>query len=95
MSTNNHPTIKLLEDRILIKQDQAEQKTAGGLYIPDTAQKQPKRGTVISVGPGKKDAPVTLKKSQKVIYEEYAGTEVTLQGEKYIIMRETNIIGIL
>lgn len=84
-------TLHPLADRVLIQPDQAEQKTAGGLYIPDTAQKKPQHGTIIAVGPGKKDEPLTVKKGDKVIYGEYSGTTITVEGEKYLIMREADI----
>ena len=84
-------TLQPLADRVLIQPDQAEQKTAGGLYIPDTAQKKPQHGTVIAVGSGKKDEPLIVKKGDKVIYGEYSGTAITVEGEKYLIMRESDI----
>lgn len=84
-------TLQPLADRVLIQPDQAEQKTAGGLYIPDTAQKKPQKGTVVAVGPGKKNEPLTVKKGDKVLYGEYSGTTVTVEGEKYLIMREDDI----
>lgn len=83
---------KPLSNRVLVKPAEPEQKTAGGLYIPDTAQKKPQQGLVIAVGPGKKDEPMTLKTGDKVIYGEYSGTEITTpEGEKYLIMRESDI----
>lgn len=92
-------SIKPLSDRVLVKADAAEEVTSSGLYIPDTAKEKPQQGTVISVGPGKIENGVkiemSVKKGDKVLYGKYAGTEVTLDGEEYLIMRESDIVGIL
>jgi chaperonin GroES len=87
--------IKPLHDRVLVRPAAAEEKTAGGIIIPDTAQEKPQRGTVVAAGPGKKDEPVTVKEGDTVLYGKYAGTEVTLDGETVLIMRESDILGII
>jgi chaperonin GroES len=84
-----------LGDRVLVKPDAAEEKTASGLYIPDTAKEKPQRGEVIAVGPGKKDEPLTVKSGDKVLYGKYSGTEITIEGVDYLIMRESDIYAIV
>ena len=72
----------------------AEEKTAGGIIIPDTAKEKPQKGTIIAVGPGKKkDEPMTVKPGDKVLYGKYAGTEITIDGKDYLIMRQDDIFG--
>ena len=83
------------EDRVLIEAAEAETKTASGLFIPDTAKEKPQRGTVIAAGPGKKDEPVTVKAGDTVLYGKYAGTEITVEGAEYLIMRESDILAIV
>lgn len=85
---------KPLADRVLIEPSPVEQKTASGIIIPDTAKEKPLQGKVIAVGPGKTDEPVTLKKGDTVLYGQYAGTELKLDGETYLIMREADVYGI-
>ncbi len=87
--------LKPLADRVLIEAAPAEEKTASGIIIPDTAKEKPLRGTVIAVGPGKKDEPMTLKAGDMVLYGQYAGTEIKLDGTTYLIMRESDIYGLL
>lgn len=87
--------IKPLADRVLVKADAAEETTKSGLYIPDTAKEKPMRGEVIAVGQGKKDEPITVKVGDKVLYGKYAGTELSVEGEEYLIMRESDIYAIL
>ena len=87
--------IKPLADRVLIEPAEAEQKTASGIIIPDTAKEKPQQGTVVAVGPGTKDNPVTVKVGDTVIYGKYAGTEFHLDGKDYMIMRENDIIAII
>lgn len=87
--------IKPLADRVLIEPSQAEEKTAGGIIIPDTAKEKPQRGTVVAVGPGKKDEPVTVKAGDVVLYGKYAGTEITIENKDYLIMRESDIVAII
>ena len=76
--------IKPLADRVLVEPKEAETKTASGLYIPDTAKEKPQEGKVIAAGPGKKDEPMEVKVGDEVIYGKYAGTEVTVEGKKYL-----------
>lgn len=87
--------IKPLADRVLVEPKEAETKTASGLYIPDTAKEKPQQGTVIATGPGKKDEPMEVKAGDVVIYGKYAGTEVTVEDKKYIIMKQSDILAIL
>lgn len=84
-------SIKPLADRVVIEPAPAEEKTAGGIIIPDTAKEKPQKGTVVAAGPGKKDEPVTLKVGDTVLYGKYSGTEVTLGGKDYLIMREADV----
>ena len=74
---------------------EAETKTAAGLYIPDTAKEKPQQGTVLAVGPGKKDEPMEVKAGDVVLYGKYAGTEVTVDDKKYLIMKQSDIFAIL
>jgi chaperonin GroES len=87
--------IKPLADRVLIEPAQAEEKTAGGIIIPDTAKEKPQKGTVVAVGPGKKDEPLTVKTGDQVLYGKYAGTEITIDGVNYLIMRESDIVAVI
>jgi chaperonin GroES len=87
--------IKPLADRVLIEPAQAEEKTAGGIIIPDTAKEKPQKGTVVAVGPGKKDEPLTVKSGDQVLYGKYAGTEITIDGTNYLIMRESDIVAVI
>jgi len=83
------------EDRVLVEAARAEEKTAGGIIIPDTAKEKPQRGTVIAVGPGKKDEPITLKVGDTVFYGKYSGTEIIIEGKDYLIMKASDILGSL
>ncbi len=87
--------IKPLADRVLVQPAAAEEKTSSGLYIPDSAKEKPQRGTVIAVGTGKKDEPITVKVGDTVLYGKYSGTELTVDGGDYLIMRESDIFAIL
>ncbi|MCD6660327.1 MAG: co-chaperone GroES [Lentimicrobium sp.] len=87
--------VKPLADRVLIQPAAAEQKTAGGIIIPDTAKEKPQRGTVVAVGPGKKDEPLTVKVGDVVLYGKYAGTEISVDGNDYLIMRESDIVAVI
>ncbi len=87
--------IKPLADRVIIEPSAAETKTAGGIIIPDTAKEKPQRGTVVAVGPGKKDEPTTLKTGDTVLYGKYSGTEINMEGKEYLIMRESDILAII
>jgi chaperonin GroES len=84
-----------LHDRVIIKPAPAEEKTAGGIIIPDTAKEKPQRGTVVAAGPGKKDEPVTVKKGDTVLYGKYSGTEVRIDGQDLLILREADILAIV
>lgn len=92
--------IKPLEDRVLVKPIEAETKTASGIYLPETAKEKPVRGKVVSTGPGKrldngKRAQLSVKTGDTVVYGKYAGTEVELKGEKHLILRETELLGVI
>lgn len=84
-----------LHDRVIVKAEIAEEKTSGGIIIPDTAKEKPQRGVVVAHGPGKKDEPITVKTGDTVLYGKYAGTEITLDGIEYLIMRESDILSII
>jgi len=92
MSTLN---IKPLADRVIVEPAPAEEKTASGLIIPDTAKEKPQRGTVLAVGSGKKDEPITVKVGDTVLYGKYAGTEISIEGKDLLIMRESDIFAIV
>ena len=87
--------IKPLADRVLVEAAPAEEKTAAGIIIPDTAKEKPQRGTVIAVGIGKKDEPMTVKAGDNVLYGKYAGTEINYEGKDYLIMKESDILAII
>ena len=87
--------IKPLADRVLVQPAAAEEKTASGLYIPDTAKEKPQKGTVVAVGNGKKDHTMTVKVGDVVLYGKYSGTEFKYEGKDYLIMREDEIYAIL
>lgn len=91
----NNLKITPLHDRVIVKPDLAEQKTAGGIIIPDTAKEKPQRGVIIAAGPGKKEEPLAVKNGDTVLYSKYAGTEIRIDGEDLLIMRESDILGIL
>ncbi len=84
-----------LADRVLVEVAAAEEKTASGIIIPDTAKEKPQKGKVIAVGNGKKDEPLTVKVGDSVLYGKYAGTEVSFEGKEYLIMRESDIFAIV
>lgn len=87
--------IKPLADRVVIEPAPAEEKTAGGIIIPDTAKEKPLKGTVVAVGSGKKDEPMTVKVGDQVLYSKYAGTEITIEGKEYLIVKESDILAII
>lgn len=87
--------IKPLADRVLITPAPAEEKTAGGIIIPDTAKEKPLQGEVLAAGNGTKDEEMVLKAGDTVLYGKYAGTEVELDGEKYLIMRQSDVLAVL
>lgn len=88
-------SLKPLADRVLVKPADAEEKTKGGIIIPDTAKEKPMKGKVVAVGNGKKDEPMTVKSGDTVLYGKYAGTEITIEGDEYLIMRESDIFAIV
>ncbi len=85
---------KPLADRVVVEPAPAEEKTAGGIIIPDTAKEKPQQGTVVAVGNGKKDEPITVKVGDIVTYGKYSGNEIPIDGKNYLIMRESDIFGI-
>ena len=87
--------IKPLADRVLIEPQEAQTKTAAGIYIPDTAKEKPQQGKVIAAGPGKKDEPMEVKAGDVVLYGKYSGTEVTVGEQKLLIVRQSDILAIL
>ena len=87
--------IKPLADRVLIEPQEAQTKTASGIYIPDTAKEKPQQGKVVAAGPGKKDEPMEVKVGDVVLYGKYAGTEVTVEDKKYLIVKQSDILAIL
>lgn len=87
--------IKPLADRVIVESAPAEEKTAGGIIIPDTAKEKPQRGKIIAVGNGKPDEPMTVKVGDTVLYGQYAGTQVSVEGNDYLIMRESDIFAIV
>jgi chaperonin GroES len=87
--------IQPLADRVLVEPAPAEEKTTGGIIIPDTAKEKPQRGTVIAVGAGTPENPMTVKVGDQVLYGKYAGTELSYEGKDYLIMRESDILAII
>ena len=87
--------IKPLGDRVLVKPLEEKEITKGGIIIPDTAKEKPQRGSVVAAGPGKKDEPMTVKTGDTVLYGKYSGTEITIEGHDYLIMRESDILAIV
>lgn len=92
--------IRPLHDRVIVKRLEEGEKSKGGIIIPDTAKEAPAEGKVIAVGPGKRDekgvlTPVDLKKGDKIIFSKYAGTEIKIEGEEHLIMREEDILGVI
>jgi chaperonin GroES len=87
--------VKPLADRVLVEPAEAETKTAGGIIIPDTAKEKPMRGKIVAAGPGKKDEPTTVKVGDVVLYGKYAGTEISIDGKEYLIMKESDIYAII
>ena len=92
--------VKPLSDRIVVRQDDAEEMSSGGIILPDTAQEKPQQGKVMSIGPGKTAdngelIKMSLKVGDRVLYGKYSGTEVTIDGEEYVFMRESDILAVL
>jgi len=84
-----------LGDRVLVEPAPAEEKTISGIIIPDTAKEKPQKGRVVAIGTGKKDEPLTVKVGDNILYGKYAGTELTIDGKEYLIMRESDIFAII
>ena len=100
MATASKTAIRPLDDRILVKPSEAEDKTKNGIYLPEGAKEKPMTGKVVAAGPGKlsdkgERTPVTVKKGDTVVYGKYAGTEVELDGVKHLIIRESELLGIV
>ena len=93
--TKSNVNVKPLADRVLVQPAPAETKTAGGIIIPDTAKEKPMRGKVVAVGNGKPDEPMTVQVGDTVLYGKYAGTELSVDGTEYLIMRESDIYAII
>ena len=92
--------VRPLGERIIVQRVEAEQKTKGGIVLPDTAKEKPKEGKVVAVGSGKRldsgeKAPMTLKEGDKVLFTSYAGTEIKIDGEEYLIMKEDDVLAVL
>jgi len=92
--------IKPLGDRVLIKPSEEKEKTKGGIVLPDTAKEKPQEGKIVAVGEGRKTEdgktiPLTLKVGDKVLYGKYSGTEITIDGEEYLIMREEDVLAVI
>lgn len=87
--------IKPLADRILVKNDKAETKTASGLIIPEAAQEKTQTATVIEVGPGTDDVKISVKKNDKIMYDKYAGTQLKIDGEDYLILKMNDVIAVI
>lgn len=88
-------SIKPIGDRVVVEAAPAEERTASGIYIPDTAKEKPSQGIIVAVGTGKPDEPLTVQVGDKVLYGKYAGTEITYEGKEYLIMREADIYAVL
>lgn len=88
-------SFKPLNDRVLVKRLESEEKTAGGLFIPDTAKEKPLAGKVVAVGPGTSEVKMEVKAGDQVLYGKYAGTEVNVDGNDYLIMRQSDILAII
>jgi chaperonin GroES len=87
--------IKPLADRVLVEPQAAEEKTASGIIIPDSAKEKPQRGIIVSAGPGTKDEKMEVKVGDVVLYGKYAGTELTVDGKDYLIMRQSDILAVI
>jgi chaperonin GroES len=92
--------LRPLDDRVVIKQSEAQEKTSGGIFLPDTAKEKPQIGKVVATGPGKllddgKRGEMSVKKNDEVIYGKYSGNEIEIDGEKYVILRESDLLGIV
>lgn len=100
MASTSKLAVRPLHDRILIRRTTEEEKTAGGLFIPDTAKEKPQRGKVVATGKGRvtedgKVLPLEVKAGDQVLFSKYAGTELKLEGEEYLMIREEDVLGII
>ena len=99
MADNTNVSVKPLADRVVVKALEETEQMRGGLFIPDTAKEKPQQGEILAVGPGKyedgKLVPMTLKVGDKVLYGKYSGTEVTVDNEQYLILRESDVLAIV
>ena len=92
--------IRPLQDRVIVKRLEEEKSTVAGIIIPDTAKEKPQKGSIIAVGPGKKSedgkvSPLDVKVGDNILFSKYAGTEIKVEGEEYVIMREDDIVGVI
>lgn len=87
--------IKPLADRVLVEPMEAEEKTASGIYIPDTAKEKPQKGTVVALGPGTKEVTMEVKVGDVVLYGKYSGTEISIDGKDFLMMKQTDILAIV
>ena len=92
--------LRPIDDRVVVKVLEAEEKTKGGIVLPDTAKEKPQKGEIVAAGPGKRNEdgkiqPLDIKKGDKVLFSKYAGTEVKVEGEELLIMREDDIVGVI
>ena len=92
--------VKPLDDRILVKQSEAEERTAGGIVLPDTAKEKPQRGKVVATGPGRlldsgSRGAMSVKKGDEIFYGKYAGTEIKIDGEEYVILKEADVLAVI
>lgn len=87
--------VKPLHDRVIVKPAERAEKTAGGIIIPDTAQEKPQQGEVVAIGNGKVDEPLTVKVGDTVLFGKYGGTEIEIEGDKYLLLRESDIFAII
>ncbi len=100
MSKKSNSKIRPLQDRLIVERIESEEKTAGGLYIPDSAKEKPQQGRVLAVGKGRvrEDGtvqPLDLKEGDKILFGKYSGTEIKIDGDDYLIMREDDVLGVL
>ncbi len=98
--TKTNKTYRPLDDRVIVRPHEADDKTASGIYLPEGAKERPMTGTVLAVGPGKLSedgdrTPVSVKQGDKVVYGKYAGTEIEIDGEKHLIVKETELLAVL
>lgn len=99
-ATKSKTSIKPLDDRVLVKPQEAEEKTASGIYLPEGAKEKPQHGKIVAAGPGKLNddggrAKLTVKKGDTVLYGKYAGTEIDIDGVTHMIMRESELLGVM